>query len=210
MNNWDGSLQIDNANNVILSAMMGAGTKDDQNRFSGVVMGQTQKVQDEATEEAMGLFGYHQGTQSFGFKTDGTAFIGKSGGGRIEFDGNQGIIQSAGFGEYILSEDEESKELKTGSKWDLDNASLSLIAQGEAAYLKFNEDDDKTLKLKVKDIDIQLTSDDSTSGNLPDYVSGRIDASADKLRVEFNALAMHSAMYHAICDTDADKSPKVI
>jgi hypothetical protein len=34
-----------------------------------------------------GLYGYHEGAQSFGFKADGTAFIGKAGGGRIEFNG---------------------------------------------------------------------------------------------------------------------------
>jgi hypothetical protein len=36
----------------------------------------------------MGLYGFHNGAQSFGFNVDGTAFIGRSGGGRIAFDGD--------------------------------------------------------------------------------------------------------------------------
>ena len=35
---------------------------------------------------------------SYAFKDDGTAFIGQDGVGRINFDGNEGIIESARFG----------------------------------------------------------------------------------------------------------------
>ncbi|MDD7754111.1 MAG: hypothetical protein PUJ51_06340 [Clostridiales bacterium] len=38
---------------------------------------------------------------TYAFKDDGTAFIGKSGKGRISFDGNEGIIES---GSYTLNE----------------------------------------------------------------------------------------------------------
>lgn len=101
LNNWDGKLIVDNANNYILSAMMGAGSKNDENQFTGVLMGDIGKAQGTEgdsprnDETQFGLFGYHEGTQSFGFNTDGTAFIGKSGQGRIEFDGNGGIIKSS-------------------------------------------------------------------------------------------------------------------
>ena len=44
-----------------------------------------------------GVYGFNAGAMSFAFKDDGTAFIGKSGQGRIEFDGNNGVIKSAAW-----------------------------------------------------------------------------------------------------------------
>lgn len=96
MNAWDGSLTIDEKNGTILSTMMGAGKKETDNTFTGVLMG------DIATgagydEKQLGVYGFNHGQQSFGFKDDGTAFIGKAGKGRIEFDGNSGTIQSMSY-----------------------------------------------------------------------------------------------------------------
>jgi hypothetical protein len=45
----------------------------------------------------LGLYGFHHGEQSFGFNVNGTAFIGKSGSGRIAFDGTRGIIHSGNW-----------------------------------------------------------------------------------------------------------------
>jgi hypothetical protein len=44
LNNWDGTLQTNSENNTILSAMIGAGTKDSNNTFTGVVMGNFGKL----------------------------------------------------------------------------------------------------------------------------------------------------------------------
>jgi len=94
LNSWDGSLTIDKKNGIILSTVVGAGKKTANNTFEGVLMGE---IQQENEIPLMGLYGFSKGEQSFGFKTDGTAFIGKSGGGRIEFDGNYGTIKSASY-----------------------------------------------------------------------------------------------------------------
>lgn len=90
LNQWDGSLQIleDNGVSSILANTIGAGQKDSNNRFSGTLMG----VVKTGNTQEIGLFGYHEGVQSFGFKHNGTAFIGKSGKGRIVFNGNTGTI----------------------------------------------------------------------------------------------------------------------
>lgn len=94
LNEWDGDLTINENNGTILSAMMAAGSKNNENAFTGVVMG---KVELE-NKDYEGLFGFDQGEQSFGFKTDGTAFIGKaSSGGQIGFDGTQAIIKSENY-----------------------------------------------------------------------------------------------------------------
>lgn len=97
LNSWDESLTIDKENGIILSTMVGAGFKDGENKFSGVLMGSVGPADGVTTTVSTGLYGFNKGAQSFGFKDDGTAFIGKSGEGRIEFDGRGGYIASANW-----------------------------------------------------------------------------------------------------------------
>jgi hypothetical protein len=79
---------------------MAAGRKEDDNTFSGVIMGAwEQGTNGNEITDTTGLYGFHHGAMSYAFKDDGTAFIGKDGNGRIEFDGTQGIIESANYGE---------------------------------------------------------------------------------------------------------------
>ena len=109
LNDWDGSLTIDEKNGTILSSMIGAGRKTDHNTFEGVLMGNIavgtnsdigfEKNADigYANHTGLGLYGFHDGAQSFGFNVDGTAFLGKAGRGRIIFNGNQGVIASTNW-----------------------------------------------------------------------------------------------------------------
>ena len=121
INSWNGELTIDNANNAILAAKVAAGKKHDDNTFSGVMMGdwsgkevvyetiqdpddptktitQPKKNAAGATETAIaehtGIYGFQKGVASFGFRDDGTAFIGKPGAGRLEFNGDKSQITS--------------------------------------------------------------------------------------------------------------------
>lgn len=113
LNSWDGNLTMDEENGTILSAMMGAGKKDSQNRFHGVLMGDVSKADNRQSN--IGLFGYHEGQQSFGFNIDGTAFIGKNTKGQILMDGNSGRIQSLSY-----------KQDKTGMLIDLDDGKIDI------------------------------------------------------------------------------------
>lgn len=63
-----------------------------------------------------GLFGYHENEPVFAVKTDGTAFLGKIGRGRINFDGNGGTITSNAY--------EENPH--NGTIIDLTNSSIDL------------------------------------------------------------------------------------
>ena len=92
LNNWNGKMQINEEEGYILSNMLVAGTKAN-GKFTGVVMGDMGTLNNFET----GLFGIHEGVSSFGFKTDGTAYLGKSGSGQINFNGNKGTITSAGY-----------------------------------------------------------------------------------------------------------------
>lgn len=123
LNSWDGSLTIDEENGKIMSAMIGAGKKDDQNRFEGILMGDvtlagvnegslSENASDEERELAKyyngtGLYGYNQGVKSFGLNINGRAFFGKPGNGQILIDGNSGTIQSR---RYLETKDNLLKE----------------------------------------------------------------------------------------------------
>lgn len=90
---WAGSIIVDDG---IISPTIGSGVKNDQNKFSGVVMGDVELdvVGEDRKQIDFGLFGYQDGAQSFGFKSDGTAIIGAAGKGRIEFNADTSIIKS--------------------------------------------------------------------------------------------------------------------
>lgn len=116
LNSWDGSLTQDEKNGTILSTMIGAGKKDSFNRFNGVLMGDISAANNQRD---IGLYGYHEGVQSYGLNINGTAFIGKSGRGQIKFNGNSGYIQSGNYG----------KSGAGGMQIDLNNGILKIIGE---------------------------------------------------------------------------------
>lgn len=98
IHNWDGGYHVSDDGKVLTPSLI-AGSKNNKNEFTGIVAGDFANVTKDggASQDTIngGILGYLEGSQSFGFLADGTAFIGRSGAGRIEFDGNQGIIKSA-------------------------------------------------------------------------------------------------------------------
>ena len=120
LNSWDGKLTIDEENGTILSTVVGAGAKDEKNRFNGTLMGD---LTDVDNTPVFGLYGYNEGVKSFGFKIDGTAFIGKTGKGQINFDGNSGRISSLSYNLPSLknNENEHYRERHQGMVIDLDD-----------------------------------------------------------------------------------------
>ena len=99
LNDWNGEFEINEANGTILSTMVGAGRKNVDNQFEGVLMGDIERGANFDTDNAsgLGIYGFHQGAQSFHFGIDGKAFLGKAGRGRINFDGDSGTISSASY-----------------------------------------------------------------------------------------------------------------
>jgi hypothetical protein len=113
----------------ILSPAIAAGRKDGENKFYGVMIGDWSNTDTaEDLTKQTGVYGFHAGALSFAFKEDGTAFIGKSGRGRIELDGNNGTLKSSLW----------TTENETGMFLDLDDGVLKL--QREAGYdqVRFN------------------------------------------------------------------------
>lgn len=96
LNKWDGkSLILDKENGTIISTAIAAGKKVGNNQFSGVIIGDWSGTAHESSiSKQTGVYGFHEGAISYAFMEDGTAFIGKSGQGRILFDGEHSTITS--------------------------------------------------------------------------------------------------------------------
>lgn len=99
INKWDGKkLTINEGTGQILSTMIAAGSKNSDNQFSGVLIGDwSDSDVEDSVGKHTGVYGFHEGAMSYAWKDDGTGFIGKSGDGRIEFDGTNATISSANY-----------------------------------------------------------------------------------------------------------------
>lgn len=99
LNGWDGnSINIDNDNGVILSPQIGAGYKEEDNTFTGMIMGTVRKDFNDTT----GLFGYKGGSQTLLLNAEsGEAKFGLEGKGQIILSpGSFTINESTGKGEF--------------------------------------------------------------------------------------------------------------
>ena len=98
INNWDGhSVDINDENGSVAATVMAAGKKEQDGSFTGVMIGDITRDINSPTNITTGIYGFHQGENSFGLLDDGTAFIGKAGNGRIELDGNNSWLTSSGY-----------------------------------------------------------------------------------------------------------------
>ena len=115
MNGWDGnSISLDENGTIILAPQVGAGTKNDDNTFTGVFMGSVKEP--GAEQEEHGLFGYNAGQRTITLNSeDGSARFGKAGAGQIIIDPTQNTAQLKS-GDYVPAEyNSEGKLVKAGS-----------------------------------------------------------------------------------------------
>lgn len=99
INGWDGTALDTGDGEYVFAPQVGAGIKDNANRFTGVVMGadSSQKINGKYK---VGLYGYQSGTCTFGLMQDGKAFFGsKAGGCQINIDGTSGSISGGNGGD---------------------------------------------------------------------------------------------------------------
>lgn len=141
LNNWSGkTIELNEDEGTIVSPAIAAGKKEEDNSFSGIMMGDW-SVSDTSQEISAqtGLYGFHKGAVSFAFTEDGKGFIGKAGKGRIEFDGDKSIIKNSGYD--IID--------GNGMLIDLDDPYISLKQYGKEVVLI----NSKTSKNKFKEED---------------------------------------------------------
>ena len=150
LNSWDGSFEINEENGTIMSTMIGAGKKDSNNTFSGILMGDISNVSNEDNGSGIGIYGFHEGAQSFAFMNDGTGFIGKSGHGRIYFDGNQSQIRSAAWSQTKNA---------AGMCIDLDDGWIDMKGAKKNEDGSYNADGTQShVRIDVKDPYFQIKS----------------------------------------------------
>jgi hypothetical protein len=61
LNSWDEELTIDKTKNTIMASMLGAGYKDSDNAFHGVLMGRVGVGAEIESIETAGIYGFHAG-----------------------------------------------------------------------------------------------------------------------------------------------------
>lgn len=131
INGWDGNkLDISSSEGYILAPQMGAGRKNSDNSFTGIVMG----VKKTGTRQNIGLFGFNSGVQSIFLNAeDGSATFGSNGKGQviIQPGENRAIIKSGNYSSNSgLLIDLTTPEIRFGSGNFVVNSAGHLTAKG--------------------------------------------------------------------------------
>ena len=119
-NEWNGKLEEND--DYTLIPMIGAGKKDDNNTFTGIMMGDLSKVQGEVSHT--GLYGFNKGSRRFSFDDQGNAYIG-NGTDYIDFNSGDGrlAIKSKTFDLQSDSLIINNKQAKIGA-WTIEKNKL--------------------------------------------------------------------------------------
>lgn len=122
INGWDGnSIDLGEESGMILAPQVGAGKKNDNNTFTGIVMGQVfapNGGQNNEDKTQVGLFGYESGQRSIFLDAEtGNATFGKQGAGRIKIDAQsgQGTIASGDYPVNKVTNEPSGMKIKFSS-----------------------------------------------------------------------------------------------
>lgn len=183
VNKWDGQLNIDSDNNFIGVAQIAAGKKENNNTFTGVLMGSFgDSKADSSLSKNTGVYGYYQGKQVYALKDDGTATFGKSGNGRITINGSTSQIKSEGYdnGNGLLI---DLKESKIDGK---SNNYSAFLLNKSSPYLTIQDPVSNTTLMNVGDNNYYLKSknytSDGTTGMYINLNDGSITANTGKFK----------------------------
>ena len=172
INGWDGnSVNIDTEGGFILAPQVGAGIKESDNSFTGVLIG---KVKESNQSEAdVGLIGYAKGQRSIFLDAyTGKSTFGTNGKGQIVIDptnnkaqlysGNYKEATSTTEGEGLLI-DLTTPEIKFGSGNFSVNKNGYLTAKGGGSIAGWNIDDDSLFTgIKNSSSNVRISSADFT------------------------------------------------
>lgn len=183
LNQWDGSLTLNENNGTILSTMLGAGRKNNQNQFSGVLIGDIQGGTElDSSDEHTGVYGLHDGELSYALRDDGTATFGKAGHGQIKIDGNSGQIYSPSYFNEKTNED----VLGTGMLIDLDDGIIDILGGAKAENPRFRlSSSEKNILIDINNNEQYLQSNNSEYDNNKKLIKGtKIDLSTGKIDIK--------------------------
>lgn len=181
LNDWDGTLTLDKDNGTILSTMLGAGRKNSDNSFSGVLIGDIKRGTDQQSASSLtGVYGLQDGRISYSLTEDGKATLGANGNGQIIIDGSKSLIKTKGYDTTGCS----------GMKIDLDtglldirnNSHKSLVhlsagldknnANDDPYFLVQTQDGNQLIKIADTEYFLQSNKYSAQSGSRYDLMSG--------------------------------------
>lgn len=121
LNDWNGnSIEINKDGGYILSPQIGAGSKDANNNFTGIVMGQVKSS--DKSEIETGLLGYTKGVRSIFLDAEtGIAEFGTSSKVIIDPTENRAILKSGNYNGFYNDADIPDEQ-KKGMQIDLENS----------------------------------------------------------------------------------------
>lgn len=146
LNGWDGNkLQIDNDGGYIMAPQMGAGYKEENNGFTGMVMGVYQKA--NSGIQRIGLFGKKRGVETLFLDAQtGAAVFGRSGQGQIYIDPDDGgqIYSGNYYSRYdeTTGKPDKSSETNQGMRINLQDSYIHLGSSNGYFYSGKHDDYD--------------------------------------------------------------------
>lgn len=164
LNGWDGnSIDIGNTSgDTILAPQVGAGQKNNQNQFTGILMG---TVKNDNGNKQNGLFGYSNGARIIFLDAEtGNANFGLAGKGQIQITAEKGQITGGDYSQKNgtgLLIDLQKPEIKYGSGKFSVSSSGALTAKDEGSIAGWNIGTDKLSKGTVG-----MSSDNSSESNI--------------------------------------------
>ena len=184
INEWDGSLKVDANNNTILSSLIGAGKKDDNNLFTGVILGVANNFNLGART---GLYGYQNGEVRFALDENGAFFVGKGNDNFISF--NEGVAGRASSGELLIKTQKfilNAGKLSINSTVSGDNAVIDfdnkfiLRASGAATIGGWTIENNRIENIKTEDKRFYINAN-PTSGTYDSWIAaGKYDSTNKK------------------------------
>lgn len=180
LNSWDGKLSINEDKNSIMAAKIAAGRKESDNTFTGVIIGDWESQENDGSiSKNTGVYGFSGGQQSFAFKDDGTAFLGKSGRGRIHFDGDKAEIYSSSW------DADGNLANQAGMYLNLDSGILCMNKLGGYSRVELTKEQfENNISLYYINLDYQLSSSTQASDGVKYYLPN-----------VFNLIALNTATY---------------
>lgn len=136
INNWDGEEIIVEKGNILANQIIGGRKNKETNEFSGVAIGE---VEDNENKYS-GIYGYSEGINTFGLRSDGTAYFGRGGG--IQIKGDEAKIYGRGFDNDAimilnLTSASNDKAIKVGDAFWVDYSGNAYLS-GEIRAMKGN------------------------------------------------------------------------
>ena len=179
MNKWGGNTSVDEESNYIFSAMIGAGGKNTNNEFSGVLMGKVSISNVNAGLPVTGLYGFKDGALRYRLDENGEFYVGTGDNNKISFDDEGMIIKTDKFAltSGVLDLHSDSNKVNKIAGWEINEHRLQSAKKinNNTVYCPFmqttSKEGDAVLDIAAFGIEITEKKDDETITTTPFQVS---------------------------------------